>query len=305
MPTPRTSSAFYRALQRLQVILLGSARTAWAQMAPSALDASWRQVGPALIEVTAAVQLAAATAATQYVPAVLAETGQPDEPEARIRPQAFAGVASDGRDLSSLLEGSVRVAKRAAGEGASPPRALEMGGDWLAMAAQTIATDAARDAVAAEIMVRKSMGWVRMVNPPCCSRCAVLAGRWYSWQADFPRHPRCDCQAIPARENVAGDLLTDPQRLVDRGLVTDLTEAQKARLADGADLTRVLNESRDRWRERMAAERKAAKAAAGRRTTWGTDTRPQPKQQTIHDFMASLTSQVEAKRRLQELGIAD
>jgi hypothetical protein len=40
-------------------------------------------------------------------------------------------------------------------------------------------------------------------------------------------------------------------------MVTDLSTDQRKRLNDGADLVKVLNESRDRWRVRMAADRAA------------------------------------------------
>jgi hypothetical protein len=36
-----------------------------------------------------------------------------------------------------------------------------------------------------------------------CARCLILAGRRYSWKADFKRHPRCDCIAVPSTEAVS------------------------------------------------------------------------------------------------------
>jgi hypothetical protein len=94
------------------------------------------------------------------------------------------------------------------------------------------------------------MGWVRQVNPPCCSRCAVLAGKWYS-RNDIMPAPRCDCLLIPSQENVAGDFTTDPVELHRRGLINDLSRDQAKRIADGADPVKVLNEGRDRWRVRL------------------------------------------------------
>jgi hypothetical protein len=300
---PQASEAFYKTLQSYQLLLLTAVRSLWSGVLPGNFDGSWRRIGPQVVAITAGAQLASATAGVQYVPRVLAETGQPDEPLVRIRPQAFAGVAQDGRNLGTLLEGSVRIAKRASADGATAERALELGGNWLDMAARTLAADAARDAVQAEIAVRKDMGYVRLVNPPCCPDCAVLAGKWYRSNVIMPRHENCDCQFIPASENVAGDYTTDPAELYKRGLITGLTRSQRARIDDGADITKVLNEGRDRWRERMAAQRKAAKA--GRRTTWGSDTVQQPERQTIHSFLDSLVSQVEAARAMRDAGIAE
>lgn len=275
-------------------------------MRPADFDGSWqRSVGPQVVAFAAGAQLAAAQAATAYVPAILGETGQPDEPLARVRPQAFAGVASDGRPLDTLLEGSVRHAKAQVALGVAADGALSYGLRWLEGALQTVATDAARDAVAAEVMVRERMGWVRAVNPPCCSRCAVLAGRWYSWKADFARHPRCDCFAIPSLENRAGDFTTDTRLLVDRGMVTDLTRAQRQRLNEGADLSRVLNESRDRWRARLAEQRRADKRRVARQSPIPASEQRAPSTTSIHDFMQHLTDRVSALGELRRAGIAE
>lgn len=310
MPPPQATADLYTTLQQYQLLLLAAGRRLWSRMLPDAFDVSWAQIGPQLVAFTAGAQLAAATAATEYVPAVLAETGQPDRPDARVRPQAFSGVASDGRSLAGLLQGSVVAAKRAVAAGASPPMALDGGERWLEQALQTAVTDAARDATAAEIAVRQGLGWVRMVNPPCCSRCAVLAGKWYRWSDGFLRHPRCDCLHIPSRENLAGDFTTDPAELVRRGLVNDLSRDQRARLDDGANLVRVLNESRDAWRARMAADRRAERRArytpaearaadrrAARRVASGEDI------QTVHDFMSHLVSRVEALDGMKAAGL--
>lgn len=311
MPPPDASRELYRLLQRLQLILVLAGRRSWARMDPDDFDASWREIAPALVAVTAAGQLAAARAAASYVPAVLAETEQPDRPLVRVRPEAFAGRASDGRSLAGLLTGAVVHSKLAARD-LPAGEALDRGGRWLDQALRTATTDAARDVTQAEIVVREGMGYVRMLNPPSCSRCTVLAGKWYRHNDIMPRHPGCDCGLIPALENVAGDFTTDARQMVDRGLVTDLTKAQKQRLDDGADLSKVLNESRDRWRERMAADRRSARRAnytpaearaadrrAAARVASGEDIK------TVHDFMASLTSQVEAARAMRVAGIAD
>lgn len=243
MAIPAASEDFYRTLQRLQVVLVAAGRRAWSRIRPD-FDPSWEEVQRGLIDVTAATQLAAATAAAEYVPAVLEETGQPDDPAGAIVPAAFAGSAADGRSLLGLLDGAVVAAKLASGRGLAPERALDVGGRWLDMTLPTVVSDAGRQATGAEIAQRSGMGWTRMVNAPCCSRCALLAGRWYRYSAGFPRHPRCDCVHIPAREDTADDFRTDPDELLRRGLITDLTDAQRKALDAGADLGRVVNANR-------------------------------------------------------------
>lgn len=298
MPPPQASENFYTTLQRLQVVLVLAGRRAWSRMLPGNFDGSWARIAGPLAQVTASAQLAAATAATAYVPAVLDETGQPDEPEARVRPRAFAGRASDGRSLEGLLAGSVTASKRAVARGMSPDEALLGGQAWLEQALASAVTDAARDATQAQIIVRQTLGYVKMPNPPCCPNCAVLAGQWYRWNTINDRHPGCDCLLIPAAENRGDDFRTDPAELVRRGLVKGLSQSQRDRLADGADLLKVLNESRDRWRQRMAADRRAAKRG------WSSP-ETAPPTATVHDFMAHLTNRVDAIKAMRSAGIAD
>ena len=91
-------------------------------------------------------------------------------------------------------------------------------------------------------------GFVRMLTPPSCSRCIILAGATYRWNAGFQRHPRCDCVHIPATEDVLGDGRTDP-----KVYFAGLTEAQQDKvftiagaraIRDGADIGRVVNARR-------------------------------------------------------------
>jgi hypothetical protein len=309
MPTPEAAQEHYRTLQRLQVVLVGAGRRAWARMG-SEFDRSWLAIAPGLLTVTAATQLAAARAATQYVPAVLEEQGTPVDPLVRVRPEAFAGRASDGRSLAGLLYGAVSTSRVGMKRGLDGGDALEQGQRWLESALRTVVTDAARDAIQAEVVARPTVQYVRVINPPCCSRCAVLAGRVYNWNASFDRHVNCDCSALPTTlGNADKYLLNSPEKLVKAGQITDLTKGQRERLADGADLSKVLNESRDRWRERMAADRRAAgpvdRLGRSRPQGWaGGGSNPPPVGTTIHDLMARLTDQVDAARAMQAAGIA-
>jgi hypothetical protein len=311
VPAPQATSDLYRTMQRYELLLVTAGRRLWKRMAPDALDASWQQIAPQMVAFTAGGQLAGAQAGLSYVPAVLEEMGTPVKPLVDVRPQAFSGVASDGRSLAGLLEGAVVDTKRAITRGLDGGEALLNGQRWLEQALQSAVADAVRDATAASIVARPGVGWVRMVNPPCCSRCAVLAGKVYKWNSGFARHPRCDCLHIPTTVANADSYLTDPTELAKRGLITDLSQGQKDRLAGGADLTKVLNESRDAWRARMAADYRAEKARkaaekAGKATGWnGGGSNPPPVGTTIHDLMARLTDRVQAADAMKAAGIAD
>lgn len=104
---------------------------------------------------------------------------------------------------------------------------------------ESLVTDAARAAESVAVTARPHVYHVRYVNPPCCSRCAILAGRIYKWTEGFKRHPGCDCSMIPT--TVSSPYAQDVDQLIRDGLVTGLSKADRQALADGADLGRVVN----------------------------------------------------------------
>jgi hypothetical protein len=244
---PQATVSHYRAQQRLELAARAATARLWRDMGPE-FDASWTRVGPRLVLLVTSAQVAAAAAGADYVGAVLEETGQAADPVGEVDPQALAGVASDGRPLGGLLYGAVTAAKEASGNGADPPAALEQGRKALDLYVLTQVADAARVAAGIGIAARDDVGYVRMLNPPSCSRCAILAGRWYGWNKGFQRHPRCDCRHVPSREDLAGDLRTDPAAYF-RSLSTSeqdriFTKAGAQAVRDGADLGQVVNARR-------------------------------------------------------------
>lgn len=296
MPRPEASATFYKRLQRLQLVVIMAGRRAWSRMTPD-FDQSWAAVSPALVAVTSAGQLAAARAAAEYVPNVLDELGVPVAAEAVVRPQAFAGVAADGRSLLGLLDGAVVRAKQAAPV-MPPTQALELGGKRLDGLLQGVVTDAGRGAMQAEIAVRPDVMYVRMVNPPCCINCALLAGKTYKWNAGFSRHPpTCDCTGIPIAENIAGNYLTDPKALFDKGLIRGLSKSQADRIAAGEDIYKVGNESRNMWRARLTEQKIAAEKAEG--TAAERDARAR---MGLEDLFAATRSRIEALDAMRAAG---
>lgn len=242
---PQASREFYQARNRLTIITRVEIRRAWRRMGPD-FDTSWRLVRPHLVALVRQAQLSAAEMGAQYIEDALAETGQDAEPVAKVRPEAFAGVASDGRPLDGLLLGGVTHTKTAVEGGASRTEALATGQRFLDMAAWTQIADAARGGSSVAMIARpKVTGYIRVVNPPCCPRCAVLAGKWFSTNTGFQRHPRCDCYHVPDVNRTNQDLASDPQELLDRGQVHGLTKAQQQALDDGADLGRIVNVRRN------------------------------------------------------------
>lgn len=215
----------------------------WAEVDPANIGASWRVRLPRAQAQLTAAQLAAAGLADRYADTVSADS------VGRILPGGFAGIASDGRPLLTLLQQPVFTTLRMLLAGVEPAQALKSGRFALDMITRTQVADAGRVAVGAAITARPRVtGYIRLVVGKTCARCLILAGRRYTWNAGFQRHPRCDCRHVPVDEDVPGDIATNPRAHFDA-----LSEAEQDRLlgkagADavraGADLAKVVNARR-------------------------------------------------------------
>jgi len=236
--------AHYKARQRLVKAADAAAARMWAQVDPHAITRSWSGLRLALVAVLAEAQRQAADAANTYVPAVQGGAGEP----VHVVAGSLSGVASDGRSLSTLLEQPAISTVLAIAQGAATDRALFSGGLQLRLMARTQVADAGRVADGVYVTGSRHGGYVRMLNPPSCSRCAILAGRWYRWNSGFQRHPSCDCVHIPAAESVAGDLVVSPKAYFNSLSEADqnriFTNAGAQAIRDGADPARVVNARR-------------------------------------------------------------
>lgn len=171
----------------------------------------------AVLGVVAAQQIAQAATSRAAVGEMLAEQDIPNSPDAVLNVAAF----TTGTDTFAAMVEQVEV-------------------DWqFNQLVASLVQDAGRAAESVAVASRPNIAHVRYVNPPCCSRCAILAGRVYRWSQGFQRHPGCDCTMIPT--TVASELRQDPEQLVRDGLVRGLSKADRKALDDGADLARVVN----------------------------------------------------------------
>ncbi len=88
-------------------------------------------------------------------------------------------------------------------------------------------------------------GYTRFVEPGACSRCIVLAGRFYKWNAGFDRHPRCRCSH---KLQAADTEPQDPKELFDKMSTAEqdrvFGKAGAEVVRQGADLTQVVNARR-------------------------------------------------------------
>lgn len=239
------AGAHYRAQRSLARRAALAAGEIWAGFANADLDRSWRQASDRLLVLTSVAQRQAALRADSYVANVLDEQGIASDAAGSVNPTAFAGAASDGRDLGTLLYQPVITTKVALTTGAQMPEAMAAGQAALLRIVATQVQDAGRAAVGVGVAARRRVGWVRMLQTPSCARCAVLAGKFFRWNQGFQRHPLCDCQHIPTAESAAGDLTVDPRAAIEAGQVTGLSKSDlKAITEDGADVGQVVNARR-------------------------------------------------------------
>lgn len=201
MSAEQVAQDHYRAQRLLSAAAARAAADAWQQIDPDLIVESWtRQVDRVFLAVSGAQQ-AAAGQADGYLAAVLAEQGIATGSDGQIAAGAFAGIASDGRDLRSLLVQPANLATYALASGRSRAEALASGRASLDMIVRTQVADAGRTADQVALTAHRSAsGYMRLLVPPACSRCVILAGRWYPYSAGFRRHPRC----LPAGVVVTG-----------------------------------------------------------------------------------------------------
>lgn len=219
----------------------------WRQVDTADLTGSWAPRLARLLMIVRGAQLAAATAADDYVGATLAAQGLNPAPAGQVVAGSLAGIASDGRPLASLLLNPViatkmEIRRQLADEGRLRlGRALAAGQATLEMTLRTQVADAGRVADGIAVATRPRTGYTRMVVGDSCPRCIILAGRFYRYSAGFDRHPQCDCVHIPTVEDVADDYTTDPRKAFDEGRVQGLSKADEQAIRDGADMNQVVN----------------------------------------------------------------
>lgn len=220
----------------------------WVRLDPDNIITSWdRVVGPAVLRIVMGGQLAASDGAQDYVLAALDAQGVDGDPAGEVSSTAFAGWASDGRPLESLLRQPAMSALSAVVSGSKVDTALAASLGQLAMMAQTQIGDANRIATGVAMMNdRKVRGYVRHLTPPSCSRCVILAGRWYAANRGFRRHPRCDCVTMPSAEVLKPQ---DPMKIFERMSPAELKKAGWSAadvnaINDGGDIYQVTNARR-------------------------------------------------------------
>jgi hypothetical protein len=234
--------------QQLAVLVTRQFEQLWRAVDAGDPQAAWATVATRAAAVMTAAQTSAATGAQAYVDLAVTLQGVDPDVAGAVPPAAFAGTASDGRPLTSLLSYPAFEVSAFLDQGMDSAIALAAGGRHLIRIGVTQVQDAARVATGVAIVNnRRTRGYIRVVTPPSCSRCTILAGRWYAYRASFARHPHCDCTQAPAVDveepqspRAIYDAMTAEQRQA-----AGWNRADQKAIDDGADLYQVTNAHRD------------------------------------------------------------
>lgn len=159
-------------------------------------------------------QITGAAIAERAVADMLLEQRIDAPPAGRIVPTSFT---TDARAFAGMLDAT----------------------DEFDRLVESLVQDATRAAESVASAVRPDVWHIRYVSPPCCGRCAVLAGRIYRFSESFLRHPNCDCVMIPT--TVAAEFAQSPDTLFENGQIRGLSKADTQAIGHGADVAQVVN----------------------------------------------------------------
>lgn len=196
---------------------------------------------PEVVATVAAYQLASATASIRAV------AGMAGDPTPLTNPRPFTGVSSAGFPISEPIIATIDAIVPAPVE-PLPDAWWDDARTFMAQIEQLVESevqDAGRTAAQVEFVSRPDwQNYVRMLQPPSCARCAILAGRVYRDLEAFDRHPQCDCVMVPVQDwEAAHDagLVSSPEAAFEKGQIRGLSKSDQRAIRDGANLTEVVN----------------------------------------------------------------
>lgn len=232
----------YRFSRSLTLAAMRAAIRAWRRLDPGAVSRSWTadSVGTDLHGTLFIAKRRAAAEADPYLDEFFGESRP--FPLLRINPEAWADEAADGRRLDRLLLQPAIQALALQRNGTPPLESVRAGEVSLARLIQSEIQAAGRSADQVAMATRPQVtGYTRLLNPPSCGRCVILAGRFYRWSEDFERHPNCDCTQVPVDEAPDSGSLVDPLEAIRAGEVRGLSKADEEAILSGADPSQVIN----------------------------------------------------------------
>lgn len=246
-PVADLGATYYTAQAATAAEAVAATAAAWATLDLLSLDRTWGTVRSAILTAIIAGQVRAASIPSAYLGAVLAADDLEPDPVAAIPATAFAGRSAGGWSLLGPLDLAPIRVKQAVAAGRPLADAGAAGLAHVEALASTEVADAGRGAMEAAIRLEPQIiGYERYVNLPACSRCIILAGRFYKKSAGFPRHPECDCSHRPLTSRAARDGTEQDSSEMFRSMARDEQDrvftADGARaIRTGADLNQVVN----------------------------------------------------------------
>lgn len=227
----------------------------WRRSDTTNIDEMLRAAVPQIVTAIRAVQtvtVADALALTQPIMEQFDDTSY--APAYMADARAWAGWNGNGQPVGAMLMESRTHAVQALDMGLSLDVAKTRVRSNLVTIARTCVADTQRSAsmVAAKACATQSLP-IRVLNPPSCARCVILAG---TSSGGFERHPNCDCTFIWAKD-APDEAYTSPdlylETLSDDELARVLGSKANARAyKDGADLNQLVNAYRRKGSVRSA-----------------------------------------------------
>ncbi|WP_242883986.1 hypothetical protein [Actinomadura litoris] len=247
------------ALAAIAVRATGQAADLHAQVnAAGPIGPQWLDLAPAAAALLADAQASAALVALAYLGEHAEACGAAPAPGPYLSPRAVVGHTSAGYDLAAVLGQLVGLARRRLAAGQAPDAAWRATAPRLTRIVRTEVADAHREYLSGALCLDdRIIAYQRLVMPPACGRCLILAGQRYTFSAGFKRHPGCagcthvPIYHVPGRGEVGGT----PADHTPRGLFGQMTPAQQlaalngdpdavAAVRDGVDMFAVVNGQR-------------------------------------------------------------
>ena len=237
------SRDYYRRQQALARLTAEEVKAYLQALGPAAFLANLPTVAR---PITKAQEMAAASAGA-YV-ASHAKT----PPEQTVKPQSFSGRAANGAPLLEVLARPVRSFFGYTQNGGDVIQAERFLTSRLVRIAGNEVQQAGNNAAHIQLTATPTLnGYVRQLTGNSCSRCVILAGRFYRWSSGFRRHPQCDCVHIPAEDaGAVSDEMTNPRKYFDslskEAQDKKFGKAGAEAIREGADMSQVVNVSNSR-----------------------------------------------------------
>lgn len=277
---PTLSERAQQRQHRLAARSVGKARALWPLVDVDDLDGTWPRFSATAIKTLSGAQRDAAAAGVAYVEAA-ADADGISPAELSPVPDAFAGYASDGRSLETLMVLPLVDVKERIAAGQTPSSAMSSGWIRVRRIFDTQVLDAARIAAGVGVTAHRDYsGYVRQLGGAGCPRCAILAGKFYRWNSGFARHVHCKCVHVPtttAQWRASEDTIRNSPRTYFDSLSQAeqdrlFTQAGAQAIRDGADINQVVNARRGMYvagGRRFTREGTTLRGLAGRRLTSG------------------------------------